>query len=51
MLQCTKCPEVFAADESIGSAYNLCQDCWEAECGDSWWDMIDLIVAPIESEA
>lgn len=32
-----KCGRVFEAQDSLGSTFGKCQDCWEAECADEWW--------------
>jgi len=36
---CSKCQR--RIEDSMGSDFGLCQDCWEAECSESWWRMAD----------
>lgn len=37
---CSRCQTVFHKEDSpLGADFNLCQDCWEAECSESWWGM------------
>ena len=37
--------------DSIGSRQGLCQDCWEAACSASWWDVVTALqgILPVES--
>lgn len=36
-LQCKIGPATFREEESVGSYFNLCQDCWEKQCDDDFW--------------
>ena len=49
---CSKCPNL--TQDSMGSDFGLCQDCWEAECSESWWCMADRFpgaVCPVDETA
>lgn len=35
-----RCGDVFEEHESIGSAYGMCQACWEALCANEWWNAV-----------
>lgn len=41
---CDRCQCRFAASESIGRDFSLCQDCWEAHCSEHWWSAMTSIV-------
>ena len=32
-------------NEAVLSFDDICQDCWEAECSDAWWEMANQISA------
>ena len=34
---CARCQAEFETCDSIGSAFALCQNCWEQECSWQWW--------------
>lgn len=44
----TRCQCGSLATDSVGSEHGLCQDCWEKECGESWWQMVELL--PVEEK-
>lgn len=52
MVECPKCGEKnddnwpVTVDGEI--VWGGCQICWEAECSESWWDMVDSISEMIE---
>lgn len=35
-----KCGKNFNENNSIGSEFGLCQDCWEAQCDKEWWEIM-----------
>lgn len=39
-MKCTRCGINFDPRDSIMGDEGLCQDCWEAQCSDSWWAMV-----------
>lgn len=41
MLICKTCSEPFEPEDSIGATLNLCQDCWEDESENEWWEMVE----------
>lgn len=49
---CERC-QVAPAENWPGSkGGELCQDCWEAECSESWWEMMRLfeeVDAPVSA--
>ena len=40
---CKKCRQEFWEEDSTGSDFDLCQDCWEADCDKSWWQMVEAL--------
>ncbi len=42
-MRCTTCgaPSDGWPDSNPTTHGELCQDCWEAECSESWWHMIN----------
>lgn len=44
-MKCTLCKKEFLENESMGSDFMWCQECWESECGKEWWKtMRDMCV-------
>ena len=37
LIGCKTCETPFAASDSIGSDFGVCNDCWEHEADESWW--------------
>ena len=42
LMKCRKCESLFDPSDSTGGCegIELCQDCWERDCDDSWWEMM-----------
>lgn len=36
-LKCTLCKKEFVENESMGSDFMWCQECWESECDKDWY--------------
>lgn len=47
---CSRCRLEFADGDSIGSDFQLCQDCWEAACSDQWWSIVAALAPSEDSE-
>ena len=43
LIACKTCETPFAESDSIGSNFGLCQDCWEHEADESWWQTCEAI--------
>ncbi len=39
-MKCARCEHDCAPADSIGGNFDLCHDCWEAECSRSWWVLV-----------
>ena len=39
-MTCKKCKIEFEEKDSIGDEFDLCQDCWELDCDEAWWEMV-----------
>ena len=35
---CKRCNTDFRKEDSTGSDFDLCQDCWEVEADKKWWE-------------
>lgn len=49
-MKCTRCGINFDPRDSIMGDEGLCQDCWEAQCSDSWWAMVESFPGSYEQE-
>lgn len=47
---CTRCRLEFVDGDSIGSDFQLCQDCWETECSDLWWSIVAALAPSEDSD-
>ena len=46
-IPCARCRTEFEPADSVGSDFQLCQDCWECDSSRMWWSMIAAL-APLE---
>lgn len=44
------CGETFDPSDSIGSDLGLCQDCWETESSEQWWEMLGALYPVLVAE-
>ena len=42
-IKCNGCPETFWPFDSVGSNYELCQECWEKVCDREWWRAVQSL--------
>ena len=47
---CSRCRTELELSDSIGSDFQLCQDCWEHECSRLWWSAIAALALPEDSD-
>jgi len=48
--KCKDCGEAFDPRESMMGDEGQCQDCWEAECSESWWRMVSTLPGCYEQD-
>lgn len=39
--RCARCPNQHDGWPVAGGDGELCQDCWEAQCSEAWWEAMD----------
>jgi len=42
-MKCKQCKRQYKAEDSMGSCFGWCQDCWEAACDRSWWKLVNRL--------
>jgi hypothetical protein len=54
MQKCPRCKKLNDDNWPLDSAGKIenggCQMCWEAECSEKWWDMVETLAALTERE-
>lgn len=49
-IPCARCRTEFEPADSVGSDFQLCQDCWECDSSRMWWSMIAALALPEDTD-
>ena len=49
-IPCARCRAEFEPADSVGSDFQLCQDCWECDSSLLWWSMIAALAPPEDTD-
>ncbi|MBX3452790.1 MAG: hypothetical protein KF777_24855 [Planctomycetaceae bacterium] len=49
-IPCARCRTEFEPADSVGSDFQLCQDCWERDSSRLWWSMIAALALPEDTD-
>ncbi|WP_417848795.1 hypothetical protein [Thalassoglobus sp.] len=49
-IPCARCRTEFEPADSVGSDFQLCQDCWERDSSRMWWSVIAALAPPEDTD-